>query len=93
MFIHQENPTIKDVIHLLWTGNPIDPASSGRYAVFYGDKAIDRSSCGTETSARMAQLYAKGQLKKGTPYIHGSYIGSKFIGCEEEIIINGKIAI
>ena len=57
LFIHPENETIRDVTHLLWTGNPIDPTSSGRNAVFYGDKAIDRSPCGTGTSARLAQLY------------------------------------
>lgn len=94
LFIHPENDTIRDVTHLLWTGNPIDPSSSGRNAVFYGDKAIDRSPCGTGTSARMAQLYAKGKLKKGEKYIHESYIGSKFVGCiEEETTLNGKLAI
>lgn len=80
MFIHPENDTIRDVSHMLWTGDPIDPASSGRNAVFYGDKAIDRSPCGTGTSARIAQLHAKGKLKKGEDYIHESFIGSKFIG-------------
>ncbi|QYS88229.1 4-hydroxyproline epimerase [Flavobacterium davisii] len=79
-FIHPENDTIKDVSHLLWTGTPIDPNSSGRNAVFYGDKAIDRSPCGTGTSARMAQLHAKGMLKKEQEFIHESFIGSKFIG-------------
>ncbi|AEW86954.1 4-hydroxyproline epimerase [Flavobacterium columnare] len=79
-FIHPENDTIKDVSHLLWTGTPIDPSSSGRNAVFYGDKAIDRSPCGTGTSARMAQLHAKGILKKDEEFIHESFIGSKFIG-------------
>ncbi len=94
MFIHPENDTIRDVTHMLWTGDPIDIASSGRNAVFYGDKAIDRSPCGTGTSARMAQLYAKGKLKKGEAFIHESYIGSKFIGTiEEETELDGKPAI
>ncbi|WP_286965371.1 4-hydroxyproline epimerase [Flavobacterium sp. UBA4854] len=79
-FIHPQNDTIRDVSHMLWTGTPIDSTSSGRNAVFYGDKAIDRSPCGTGTSARMAQLHAKGKLKKGEEFIHESYIGSKFIG-------------
>jgi len=93
-FIHPENETIKDVSHLLWAGNPIDKTSSGRNAVFYGNKAIDRSPCGTGASARMAQLHAKGKLKKGEQYIHESFIGSKFIGkVEEETTINGKQAI
>ncbi|WP_202701544.1 4-hydroxyproline epimerase [Flavobacterium sp. UGB4466] len=79
-FIHPENDTIRDVSHMLWTGEPLDPTSSGRNAVFYGDKAIDRSPCGTGTSARIAQLHAKGKLKVGEDFIHESYIGSKFIG-------------
>ncbi|MFW0737163.1 4-hydroxyproline epimerase [Flavobacterium sp. T12S277] len=79
-FIHPENDTIRDVSHMLWTGEPLDPTSSGRNAVFYGDKAIDRSPCGTGTSARIAQLHAKGKLKAGEEFIHESYIGSKFIG-------------
>ena len=93
-FIHPENETIRDVSHMLWTGTPIDPTSSGRNAVFYGDKAIDRSPCGTGTSARLAQLHAKGKLKIGEDFIHESFIGSKFIGrVEEETILNGKPAI
>lgn len=83
-FIHPENDTIRDVSHMLWTGDPINPNSSGRNAVFYGDKAIDRSPCGTGTSARIAQLYAKGKLQQGEEFVHESFIGSTFIGRVEE---------
>ena len=79
-FLHPEHPTIKDVSHMLWTGKPLDPKSSGRNAVFYGDKAIDRSPCGTGTSARMAQLHAKGLLALNTDFVHESIIGSTFVG-------------
>ncbi|TWO33425.1 4-hydroxyproline epimerase [Seonamhaeicola sediminis] len=93
-FIHPENETIRNVSHLLWTGTPLDSSSSGRNAVFYGDKAIDRSPCGTGTSARMAQLHAKGKLKLGEEFIHESFIGSKFIGrIESEVFLNGVAAI
>ncbi|SFN40985.1 proline racemase [Bizionia echini] len=93
-FIHPEDETIRDVTHLLWTGTSIDPSSSGRNAVFYGDKAIDRSPCGTGTSARLAQLHAKGKLDVETDFIHESFIGSKFIGrIEQETTIGGKLAI
>jgi len=88
-FIHPENTTIRDVSHMLWTGTPIDSASSGRNAVFYGDKAIDRSPCGTGTSARMAQLHARGLLQPQTDYVHESIIGSKFIGRVETVITLG----
>ncbi|WP_281979958.1 4-hydroxyproline epimerase [Tenacibaculum mesophilum] len=94
MFIHPENKTIRDVTHMLWTGDPINPSSSGRNAVFYGDKAIDRSPCGTGTSARLAQLFTKGKLQIEEDFIHESFIGSKFIGrVEKETTLNGKPAI
>lgn len=93
-FIHPENDTIRNVSHMLWTGDPIDPKSSGRNAVFYGDKAIDRSPCGTGTSARLAQLYAKGKLGVQEPYIHESFIGSTFVGrIEKEVTVGDHKAI
>ncbi|MGH1434640.1 MAG: 4-hydroxyproline epimerase [Lewinella sp.] len=79
-FQHPTSPNIQGLSHLLWTGEPLSSDANGRNAVFYGDKAIDRSPCGTGTSARMAQLFSKGQLKAGDDYIHESYIGSTFIG-------------
>ncbi|MGN6293075.1 MAG: 4-hydroxyproline epimerase [Chitinophagaceae bacterium] len=93
-FVHPENAHIKGLSHLLWTGATISPKASARNAVFYGDKAIDRSPCGTGTSARMAQWHAKGKLKKGEEFIHESIIGSQFIGrIEEETTIADKPAI
>jgi len=93
-FEHPENATISGLSHLLWTGDTLDPMSTARNAVFYGDKAIDRSPCGTGTSARMAQWYAKGKLTVGERFVHESIIGSKFIGrIEEEVTVAGKKAI
>lgn len=93
-FVHPEDPTIKGCTHILWAGQVLDESSTARNAVFYGDKAIDRSPCGTGTSARMAQWYSKGKLKKGDPFVHESIIGSKFTGMiEEELMIDGKPAI
>jgi 4-hydroxyproline epimerase len=101
-FVHPEDATIKGCSHILWTGVVLpapagtggDKTSTARNAVFYGDKAIDRSPCGTGTSARMAQWHAKGKLKKGDEFIHESIIGSKFVGrIEEELELAGKPAI
>ncbi len=93
-FLHPEDPTINGLSHILWTGAVIDENSTARNAVFYGDKAIDRSPCGTGTSARMAQWYTKGRLSKGDQFIHESIIGSKFIGrIEEETEMGNKKAI
>lgn len=93
-FVHPDDPTINGCSHILWTGAVLDPTSSARNAVFYGDKAIDRSPCGTGTSARMAQWYAKGKLKEGDLFVHESIIGSKFTGRVEKITtVGGKPAI
>jgi 4-hydroxyproline epimerase len=93
-FIHPLEPAIRGCSHVLWTGAVLDKTSTARNAVFYGDKAIDRSPCGTGTSARMAQWYAKGKLKKGEEFIHESIIGTKFAGRIEEVLeLDGKPAI
>ena len=93
-FVHPDDATINGCSHILWTGDVLDKTSTARNAVFYGDKAIDRSPCGTGTSARMAQWYAKGKLKKGDAFVHESIIGSQFIGrIEEETTVDGKPAI
>lgn len=86
MFIHPENKTIRDVSHLLWAGTPLSKKATTRNAVFYGDKAIDRSPCGTGTSARMAQWHAQGKLDVGDPFVHESIIGSQFTGKIEGLI-------
>ena len=85
-FVHPEDPTINTCTHILWTGKTISPEATARNAVFYGDKAIDRSPCGTGTSARMAQWFAKGKLKEGDVFIHESIIGSKFTGRVEKAV-------
>src|SRR5699024_1278505 len=77
---HPENPTIGGVSHVMWTGPAHAPEADARNAVFYGDRAIDRSPCGTGTSARMAQLHGRGKLAVGDTFVHESYIGSLFEG-------------
>jgi 4-hydroxyproline epimerase len=77
---HPENPAINRLTHVLWTGKPQTPGGTARNAVFYGDKAIDRSPCGTGTSARMAHLAAKGGLVEGDEFVHESIILSTFTG-------------
>ncbi len=79
-FEHPLDSKIKGCSHILWGGEPTCENSIASNAVFYGDKAIDRSPCGTGTSARMAQWFAKGKLKVGDNFIHESVIGSIFKG-------------
>lgn len=93
-FIHPEKPEIRGLSHILWTGQPTQPGADARNAVFYGDKAIDRSPCGTGTSARMAQLAARGALRPGDDFVHESIIGSLFHGRVEAVAeVGGKPGI
>ncbi len=93
-FTHPDHPAINGLSHILWTGKPFNAAAHARNAVFYGDKAIDRSPCGTGTSARMAQLAAKGKLAVGDDFIHESIIGSLFHGrIEAAAQVAGRAAI
>ncbi|SER99515.1 4-hydroxyproline epimerase [Sphingobium sp. YR768] len=87
--VHPLDPTIRGVSHILWADKPKGEDADGRNAVFYGDKAIDRSPCGTGTSARLAHLAASGRLKVGERFVHQSYICSRFIGRVEEAVMLG----
>ncbi|MBX2817765.1 MAG: 4-hydroxyproline epimerase [Saprospiraceae bacterium] len=88
-FVHPKDPSIEGLSHLLWTGETIGADADARNAVFYGDKAIDRSPCGTGTSARMAQWTAQGRLKEGSTFVHESFIGSQFVGRVESVTTCG----
>ena len=91
--VHPLDPTIEGVSHVLWVDAGGD-ATQGRNAVFYGDKAIDRSPCGTGTSARLAHLWNQGRLGVGVPFTHRSYIRSAFTGTiAEETDLAGQKAI
>lgn len=92
--VHPLDTTIRGVSHLLWADHPRGEKADGRNAVFYGDKAIDRSPCGTGTSARLAHLHATGRLTVGQAFVHESYIGSRFTGrVEAETEVDGRPAI
>ena len=93
-FVHPADPAIKGLSHVQWTGAPRNPEADARNAVFYGEKAIDRSPCGTGTSARMAQLASRGVLKPGDEFVHESIIGSLFRGrVEAATTVGGLPAI
>lgn len=82
--VHPDDERIRGVHHAIWCDRPVSAEADGRGAVFYGDKAIDRSPGGTGTSARMAQLHGKGRLKAGETFRQESLIGTIFEGKVEE---------
>lgn len=73
--VHPLDPNIRGVRHCLWTGAPKNIGSSAANAVLYGESALDRSPCGTGTSARLAQRHARGLLAVGEDFVHESIIG------------------
>ena len=86
--VHPEKEEINGLRHIMWTGSVLKETSTARNAVFYGEKAIDRSPCGTGTSARLAQWHAKGLLQQGDSFVHESFIGSTFRG---EVVKETKV--
>ncbi|MFN3820455.1 4-hydroxyproline epimerase [Blastomonas sp.] len=92
--VHPLDDRIRGVSHVLWADVPKGDGADGRNAVFYGERAIDRSPCGTGTSARLAHLAHTGRLQVGESFVHESYIGSRFVGrVEERIDLAGSPAI
>jgi 4-hydroxyproline epimerase len=91
-FVHPADDRVFGLTHLMWTGKPLKAGSHARNAVFYGEAAIDRSPCGTGTSARMAQLASRGDLNVGDDFVHESIIGSQFNGRVESAAKVGKYA-
>ena len=89
-FVHPLDENIKMCTHVLWSGKSSSDKLCSSNAVFYGEKAIDRSPCGTGTSARLAQKYFKGELTLGQKFIHKSIIDSQFVGCVEEEVSIGN---
>jgi len=90
--VHPLDDHIRGVTHVLWADQPKGEGADGRNAVFYGERAIDRSPCGTGTSARLAHLVAKGKLQVGDSFVHESYIGSRFIGRVEQAVDVGGMS-
>ena len=78
-FAHPEQPSIDTCHHVVFT-EPGDEPVSGRAAVAIHPGWLDRSPCGTGTCARMAQLYARGELGLDQEYVHASVLGTRFVG-------------
>jgi 4-hydroxyproline epimerase len=90
--VHPEDARIAGVSHVMWCDRPRDPCADARNAVFYGSGGIDRSPCGTGTSARMAQRVARGRLGIGETFVHESLIGTLFCGRVEAAATAGPFA-
>jgi proline racemase len=77
--VHPENPEIA-VCHHVQLLAPGSDARHSRHAMAIHPGWFDRSPCGTGTSARMAQLHARGELPLRTDFVNESFIGTRFVG-------------
>lgn len=76
---HPEDPNITGCHHVQFIA-PGSTARHSRHAMAIYPGWFDRSPCGTGTSARMAQLHARGELPLHTDFVNESFIGTRFIG-------------
>lgn len=77
-FEHPEQPFINIITHVMFCTKPDDPDADYRNCVIFLPDSVDRSPCGTGTSARVASLFAKEQLSLDQEFIHESFIGTQF---------------
>lgn len=75
---HPEKPFIDGLTHVEFYGPPTHPEAHVKNAVILPPGSVDRSPCGTGTSAKVATLHAKGRLKTGEEFVHESILGTIF---------------
>jgi proline racemase len=92
--VHPENPGITGCHHVQLVA-PGSDATHSRHAMAIHPGWFDRSPCGTGTSARMAQLHARGELPLHRDFVNESFIGTTFTGrlVEETRLADGRTAV
>jgi proline racemase len=91
--VHPEDARVAGCHHVVFH-EPGRDGAHARAATAIHPGWLDRSPCGTGTSARMAQLHARGQLALGDPFVNESVIGTRFTGrLVEETEVAGRPAV
>ena len=78
--IHPAEPELRGIYGTILSAPPESHDADGRNITIYAEGAVDRSPCGTGTSAKLASLYADGRISLDQPYVHESVIGTTFTG-------------
>ena len=78
--VHPGEPQLRGIYGTIISEPPRSPGVAGRNITTYADGAVDRSPCGTGTSAKLACLYADGRVALDEPYVHESVISTTFTG-------------
>jgi proline racemase/trans-L-3-hydroxyproline dehydratase len=71
--VHPLEPELRDVYGVIWT-------DGSRNVTVFADGEVDRSPCGSGTSARLALLDATGELPRGAPLRHRGIVDTEFVG-------------
>jgi proline racemase len=80
-FVHPEEPELRDVYGVIfWERLDFGPPPRQRNVTIFADGEVDRSPCGSGTSARLALLDRAGELPRGEELVHESIVGSEFRG-------------
>jgi proline racemase len=78
--IHPQFPFIKGLTHIEFYTDPVHPEADVKNTVVVPPGGIDRSPCGTGTSAKLATLFSQGKLMLGEEFVHESIVGTLFHG-------------
>lgn len=78
--VHPLEPELVGIYGVIISDDPKKPDSDLRNVTIFADKQVDRSPCGTGTAARLATLFARGQLGLGERFVHEGIVGSQFVG-------------
>jgi proline racemase len=92
--VHPLEPQLRDVYGVIFWQEEDESPLAQRNVTVFADGEVDRSPCGSGTSARLALLYAEGRLGAGEPLRHLSVVGSEFTGrVVEETEVGGRPAV
>jgi proline racemase len=89
--VHPQEPELRDVYGVIFWQEEGESPLTQRNVTVFADGEVDRSPCGSGTSARLALLHAEGRLAAGEPLRHLSIVGSEFTGRVVEELAEGVV--
>jgi proline racemase len=89
--VHPAEPELRDVYGVIFWQQEGEAPLVQRNVTVFADGEVDRSPCGSGTSARLALLHADGRLGLGEPLLHRSIVGSEFTGRVVEEVATGVV--
>ena len=92
--VHPLEPELRDVYGVIFWQDEGEQPLAQRNVTVFADGEVDRSPCGSGTSARLALLHAEGRLARGAVLLHRSIVGTEFTGrIVDETEVAGRAAV